>query len=233
MAAPTHVQNNSGTFTGVASGGLLLNSVASGNLLVGTLVSKNTARSWTFSDDKGNTWVNDKAFVGTNGRCRISHANNVAIGNTTITATIDLFTGEWNMSVFEVSGQDTSTPLDQTSEIANNSTTDHHCAAASNINTSSNGTFIVGTGITQFTAGTLTKGGSYTLVTSGNMPTGNHSFLTHYRTSSTALTAERGTWTSTTSRTSDCVIASFKAPTAGGGSKVKLFHHHRQQMTKR
>lgn len=218
--AIVHVQDDNAMGSGVSTVSITLNSVGSGNLLWAMTTGDTANRLWTISDDQSNTWnqihtINDLSMR----ELQASYAGNVAAGNTQITATINVSSGDVVLVVGEVSGIDTTTPLDTSDEFSRTSNdSTHHCAATTEIDTAAD-VYVLAGGMHNADPGTLTKGASYTEIL--NVGSTAWSYLFQYRISASALTNERGSWTSTDDRHCQGIIASFVAAAGGGGTNPK------------
>jgi hypothetical protein len=159
------------------------------------------------------------AVGGTGRSSGIWYFTNSASGTVSVTidqsATFSGYSYYWleiGPSTFDVSGSDIDTA----------NVTSHHCAASGSLDTAAD-VIVISGGILNSTPGTATEATGYTLLEK----TGN--LLRQYISSSTALTDERGTWTTTTARSHICCSASFKSPASSASSLPIFMHHYSQQ----
>lgn len=102
--------------TGATTIAVTLTGVTAGNLLV-AYAEMGENNTIVLSDDKGNTWANidtvDSDDVFAPYKLRTAYAKNVNSGTTVITATFGVSSDRRAIVVHEVSGCDTTAPLDQ------------------------------------------------------------------------------------------------------------------------
>ncbi len=202
------------------SGNVTVTGVTSGNLLVCYInMTSSTARTFTTSDDKGNTWTEAvrQAIGGTARVSEIEYANNVAAGDTVVTVTAS---GSCTFSavIQEISGQATSSVLDTTSSIDEASTNSHVCSADATVIDTTVGTIVCCASTASGTFGTETAGAGYTAVLSAAQV----GTFRQYQIFSGAVTNEQGAWTGTTARATAAVIAAFKVADAGATATVDV-----------
>ncbi|MCG8642260.1 MAG: hypothetical protein MI862_21220 [Desulfobacterales bacterium] len=206
MATPVIVNKQTASGTAVSSLQVTMTGVTAGNILVGCVLQRNSAiRTFTFSDNKSNTWVS-AGRAGTSRHTEIEYALNVADGDITVTCMINVSTASFSIAVFELSGVDslgsTDTYIDETDS------TSHPCADPA-VDTNAECVIITATQCNS-TAGVITPANGYTNEYSP------HNNLVQSRVSESALTDQTVTWTSSKARYTYSVFAEFYNSQAGG-----------------
>lgn len=221
MAAPLLIQDDNISFVSASTASITLLGVTPGNMLVGIINQSSVNRSWTFSDDNGDTW-NPIVNTATDDESNwIANAEGVDGGDTEITATISVSTGSGELVCAETepATYDTSGTFDD-----GGTTNSHFCAASTAIDTAANVIcFASGAGLsgTMGASGATTAGTNWTEIygTDGNASPR----IVQYRRSDTALTDERGAWSHTgTARQTRGCIASFAGPAPPAGTQQQL-----------
>lgn len=207
MAAPAFVQKSAIVAASASATSVTLNGVvAGGTLVVFIFATTASNRTYTISDDKGNTW---SAIVESqSGNVRktcMFRAENVASGNTVITVTqsgtlvaYSILANELGQSTFEQSSAST---------YATNVTT-HYGAASGSLDTAANAIILAG-GVLNASGGTMTKKGSFTLIDSNTI------LLLQYLRTDAGISDERGEFTSSTARNDTCLAVSFVSANGG------------------
>jgi hypothetical protein len=219
--AVAHVQvSTEGVVTAGTSGSVTLTGVGSGRLLIAYIhQAAGTLRTYTASDDRSNAWA-EAVAIATSFVSSLWYGKNTAAGDTQITIAASL-SATYRFFVQEVSGADTTAPLDQTSSQTAEGSTNNHTssASASVIDTAADVIVCCVGSVSSSGVSATTAGGSYTKITSAVV-----TFLAQYWVSAGALTNEQGAWSHTgTARAGRSVIASFKGATGGGGNRRRRF----------
>lgn len=214
---PAFVQTSSiVSSSGVSAVEITLTGVgAAASLFALILRAGSGSRTYTTTDDKGNTWHEAVTDVSSGRQHEIEYSDNVAGGDTIITVT-QSGGGSlgFNALVCEFSGLDSAGSLDVTSSFVESANSDNHfCGAVGEIDTAANVVCLaVGTLNSLSGVSGTNPGTNWTELGSSNTD------IRQYRVSAAALTDERGEWHSVgIDRTGAGVIASFKA--AGGGAQ--------------
>lgn len=222
-AAVAHVQTSTEVIvTAGTSGGVTVTGVGPANHLAVLLGQTTTSdRTFSTSDDKGNTWVQAVRIRSTNGNiAEIEHAQNTATGDTLVTVTVGGgLSSTFRFFVHETSGVSTSASLDQTSSLDETVATNNHLSSADATVIDTAADVIVYTASVMNAAHTATSPGTgYTEIDSAS-----EQAYFQYRVSASALTDERGAWSGTgTARTAGNTIASFKGDAAGAATPKRL-----------
>jgi len=206
MTAPARQQTATQYFDGDGTPDVTLTSVTAGNLLVLVILDwgSNNRSISSIEDTQSNSWT-QVAYSGSQAyRTIIAWAKASSTGNVTITVNFSgTETGELVAS--EVSGQDASTPFDTGDNYDNASGTTHYCADTGQIDTVDN--VIVFCGGADYLTGTITVPTNHDEL---YVHPDGRGFASSYE-SDSALTDYRGQWSCTSSRTTNCAIAAFKA----------------------
>lgn len=206
-------------FASGTTGNVTVTGVGAGNLLVCVVASNSNTPTVSVSDDKGNTWAEAVALgsAGVGRRASIWYAKNTAAGDTVVTVTMSVSATAVNAFVYEVSGCDTTSPLDASSSLAETTTTtSHNCSADATVIDTTAECFVCCASKGQGSFGTLTEGSGYTRTASASA---SSMFQRQIFGASTAN--ERGAFTSGTSQPAVGAIAAFKVAAAAGGRTTK------------
>ncbi len=181
------------------------------NSLIASVAENSGARTYTWTDDKGggsNTYTKLTALVD-DGFVQISHSIQAGAA-TTLTNTVDASSGQNRvLAIYEISDTDDGIAFDVEGSFDRGAnSTDHFCAAVGEIDTAPN-VFVVCVGAHNADAGAHTQGSGYTPV-GVDVERNFHQF----KTSASALTDDRGAFTSAESRHIEGVMASFKGGVA-------------------
>ncbi len=184
------------------------------NLIVAGLCHTAAAnRQYTFTDDAPNGSYTKLTRHYHNGWfVQISYFENAAAITSDVTSTVDASSSQNRLiQAYEIDGVDTSGTFDVEGEFirASNDST-HYSGETTEIDTVAN-VFVLACGVHNSTAGTLTEDANFTMGYTTSRG------LIQYRVSAGALTNERGSWTSSTSRNCFGGIASFVGSAGGGG----------------
>ena len=180
---------------------IVLPGVTAHSLLAVVVQCHSTAiRTFTCSDDKSNTWVEAIRAQDGGADGAIFYVEDAAAGDTTITITPNAAI-TCGAIAYEISGADT---LDQTAQFDDTVSSDnHYCAAAGGITTHAD-VIVICNGRLTAAATSLAAGSGYTASYTST------SRIVQYKISETALSAERGAFTSVgTDRPSFGFMASF------------------------
>ena len=140
--------------------------VASGATLAASATCGSGTATCTFSDSQSNTWVTAQTITDIdNGlRCYSGYAKNAAAGATTVTATFSIAGDFRCITIHEVSGADTTAPLDgnsgQFQAAAIGTATDG--ISSTNLTTTANGCYIFGSTYTYNADNAIAAGTGYT-----------------------------------------------------------------------
>ena len=207
MAAPAFIQASSLTVAAASNTDIVLPGVVSGSTLALIITTANDSRTYTVSDDVNGAWTKAVESNSTGRRSIMYYF--IGSGSGTVTITIDQSSTFQAYSVLAIEIGPSTLDVTGFVEDATNSGT-HYCAASGSLDTAAN-VLVFSGGQLNSTGGTMTKNASATLLASDTTR------LMQYRTSDTALTDERSEWTSSTSRATYTVSASFTAGGGGGG----------------
>lgn len=172
-------------------------------------------RSFTASDDLGNTWGNLVETATTSAIRSSMHSTLcTAGGSATITVTVSGGTTTFSWQVIEIVPTSGTLAFGATSTFEDgSSTTNHQSAATSGFSPAADSAIVgLGGGTTGSAFGTATAGGSYTLQSGSS-----NVFASQTRTTGSLLTDETVPWTSSTSRQcKGCAMYVTETAAAGG-----------------
>ncbi len=223
FSAAAFVQAQKGTYASGSTWTVSAFTTTSGNLLVGSVFlfasnSFNDVGSGGVADDINGTWTSidnqDTLVSSQNFQLRTFYIKNITGGSTTITITAGSSAiDEAYFVVHEVSGLDTTSPLDQhtiTSVPAPGTGTD--AITTGNVTPSANGEYIYSSGMICFFHNTLTHGTDFTI----DGQTANFNASEYYVQPTAA--AHAGTFTvAVDGATYNVSVVTFKAAAGGGG----------------
>lgn len=193
-------------------------SISSNNLLVSAGQTNLNPTTVTFSDSASNTYTNHSTYPQTNsatGKAWMSYSKNI-VGGGSVTFTMDLggVNASPSMVVYELSGRDTSSPVDAQAASSETTATTSHSGASSSVvsgadvvafegdnGLSGTQTYTAGTGWTIPTNGTNTDGARYKCS------------MMEYQTNVSSGTYTLTSTTGTACKT-DTLLMSFKSSTA-------------------
>lgn len=213
MATPSLVQNGTYTSGNAAYLEVTLSGVTGGNLVIGiSQILETGARTFTFSDDRTQTWAEAIETPTTNVQEGvIGYLKNAASGNTTVRVTPSSSITHY-LHVIEVANCSTTSPYDVSDSLEESVTGDDHYCSTAGVNTAAD-VIVVTTGVINAAATSVDVGTNFTSLYTG----GTKGPLIQYKTSAGALTAERGYWVSVgTNRLGYSIMAVFKADAAAG-----------------
>lgn len=200
---------------------LTLTGVASGNLLVAVAATLLSGRTFTFSDDKSNSWNTVQTANGSGGSCVLAYVDGAASGDTSITVTrSSADAGFLYLAVAEYSGQATS-PLDQSAKSSGFGST----PSSGSITTTEDDTLVIGVIGAENATRTLTPDSDLTVIqqlgttnawmlrnSTLGVPTGSYDI--------NGVLSGNSNW--------NAIVASFKmAAGGGGGSEEDGFYYYR------
>lgn len=203
--------------SGVASVDVTINSVVSGNALIAVAIQSSTsARVYSASSNVSGSFTKDvEAHSRTNA---ILNKRNVASGTHVVTVSMSSGTATFRANVIEVSGLDNSATPVTASHDDGASVSTHNSAPAGSIDTTG-ASFVVCTGVLGSSAGvsSTTAGATYTEIDAGSIQ-----FFMQYKAAASALTDDRGEWSSggTARQNTGAMVAYYDAAAATGSRPI-------------
>ena len=217
MACDLEQQSGEGTITGGSSGTVSLTGVTAGRLLVAVLLGGTANRTWSLADDVNGAWTLGPAVAHVGGWSAIAYCEDTGAGDTVVTATISVSTGNLRWEAYEVSGAATTGALEASDAYAETVNTDNHVCSELGIDASA-GSIIFSCSRCNSTYTSGAPGTNYTDLACG----GTTIEMSQYRATAGALSGEQAPWTGTGSdRQARSAMAVFKAAAAAGHPAVK------------
>jgi hypothetical protein len=194
--------------------------VTAGNLLVGFVtMTSGESRTFTWSDDKSNSWVEDVQREGSAPTQVIASADNVASGATQVTVTLSS-SGNFFVAVVEVSGADTTDAYD-TGTQNSDATSDNNDDCSTGFTTAAD-VFVIAGGVSNSSHSGFTQPTSWTMITSS---TSTRPRAAAYIESAGGLSSDLVRFThSGTARTWVGMAAAYKAAAGGADPEGSLIH---------